>query len=444
MRPRTALRNCCKRSSTMLHELIEREGALKATALRAADAGDWRIVAESSKSLVAIYRAILASGLVPETEFSRWTALRDRWETIGADAAAKVPINESKRSARKAVSDNAIPDRLSIESAPASVKADGPGNSAPVASAEKKPKDAAVDSAGIRLADVKGLDGAKQAVMDALVNPVRHPDIYNTLKIKNGKGLLLYGPPGTGKTMFARAVAGELGLPFLYRKMSEMKDKYVGDSEKNVSRLFEEAYSHKKCVVFLDECESILRKRGNQKVCIVEQFLAELDGFATKRDSQIFVILATNRPWMIDSAVVRSGRIGLSVHVGLPDAETRRTIVEAALKDVPLASDVSIDDIVERTEGYSGAELHHGDGGGVCDEAAMRAGRRWVKRREGLTPGDIEWNRVETVTKSDFDAALKVIVPVSSKDPDIVRRNRAFSLANPSGDSSDDDSEDDG
>lgn len=426
----------------MLHELIEREESLKAAALRAADVGDWRTVAENAKSLVATYRAILASGLVPVAESSRWTALRDRWEAIGDEAAAKIPTSEIKKSARKTVSDNSIPDRLSIESAPASVKAQRPDSPVPDALSEKKPKDAAANTTGITLADVKGLDGAKQAVMDALVNPVRHPDIYKTLKIKNGKGLLLYGPPGTGKTMFARAVAGELGLPFIYRKMSEMKDKYVGESEKNVSRLFEEAYSHKKCVVFLDECESILRKRGNQKVCIVEQFLAELDGFATKRDSQVFVILATNRPWMIDSAVVRSGRIGLAVHVGLPDAETRRAIVEAALKEVPLAPDVSIDAIVERTEGYSGAELHHGDGGGVCDEAAMRAGRRWVKRREGLNPGDPEWNRVEPVTKADFDAAIKSIVPVSSKDPDIVRRNRAFSLANPSGDSNDDDSGD--
>ena len=421
----------------MLHELIEREESLKATALRAADTGDWRTVAGTAKNLVATYRAILASGLVSDAEISRWTALRDRWESIGAEAAAKIPASEGKKSARKAAADNFVPDRLSIEDVSTSK-----GPTAPAATPEKKANEAKTNSTGVTLADVKGLDGAKQAVMDALVNPVRHPDIYRTLKIKNGKGLLLYGPPGTGKTMFARAVAGELGLPFIYRKMSEMKDKYVGESEKNVSRLFEEAYSHKKCVVFLDECESILRKRGNQKVCIVEQFLAELDGFATKRDSQIFVILATNRPWMIDSAVVRSGRIGLAVHVGLPEAETRRAIVEAALKDVPLAPDVSIDDIVERTEGYSGAELHHGDGGGVCDEAAMRAGRRWVKRREGLNPGDSEWNRVEPVTKADFDAALKAIVPVSSKDPDIVRRNRAFSLANPSGDSSDDDAED--
>jgi transitional endoplasmic reticulum ATPase len=282
----------------------------------------------------------------------------------------------------------------------------------------------------VTLADVKGLEAAKQAVMDALVNPVRHPDIYRTLKIKNGKGLLLYGPPGTGKTMFARAVAGELGLPFLYKKMSELKDKYVGESEKNVARLFEEAQSHKRCVVFLDECESILRKRGNQKINVVEQFLAELDGFGTRRDVQLFLILATNRPWLIDSAVTRSGRIGLAVHVGLPDAETRRAIVSAALEGVPLAPDVDVESIVARTEGYSGAELHHGDGGGVCDEAAMEASRRWVKRREPLHPGDPEWNRVEEVTAADFETALEKVVPVSRKDPEIVRKNREFSLSN--------------
>jgi hypothetical protein len=438
----------------MLHELLQREEDLKSAALRAADGADWASVAANARALVSVYRAILASGLVPRAEEGRWTALRDRWARIGDEASLKAPAAPPRKERRPEPS---MPSRLSFEApaspapAPASAPVPPPaqggagvpapepagGEAAPAAGEGEKR-----NQTGVTLADVKGLGDAKQAVLDALVNPVRHPDIYRTLRIKNGKGLLLYGPPGTGKTMFARAVAGELGLPFLYRKMSEMKDKYVGESEKNVSRLFEEAYSHKKCVVFLDECESILRKRGNQKVCIVEQFLAELDGFATKRDSQIFVILATNRPWMIDSAVVRSGRIGLAVHVGLPDAETRRAIVESALKDVPLAPDVSIDDIVARTEGYSGAELHHGDGGGVCDEAAMRAGRRWVKRREGLAPGDPEWDRVEPVTKADFDASVKAIVPVSKKDPDIVRRNRAFSLANPGADGGDDDMDD--
>lgn len=433
----------------MLHELIEREETLKASALRAADAGDWRTVAKTAQELVATYRAILASGLVSETETWRWIELRNRWERLAAEAAAKTPLPDRQKPAGKASSENALTNRLSFETTPTASatisknKVLQGGASSPGEPPDAQKRASAKNETGVTMADVKGLADAKQAVMDALVNPVRHPDIYKTLKIKNGKGLLLYGPPGTGKTMFARAVAGELGLPFIYRKMSEMKDKYVGESEKNVSRLFEEAYTHKNCVIFLDECESILRKRGNQKVCIVEQFLAELDGFATKRDTQLFVILATNRPWMIDSAVVRSGRIGLAVHVGLPEPETRRAIIEAALKDVPLADDVSINDIVERTEGYSGAELHHGDGGGVCDEASMRAGRRWVRRREGLTPDSPEWNRVEPVTKADFDAAIKAIVPVSKKDPDIVRRNRAFSLANPSGDTSDDDVADD-
>lgn len=437
----------------MLHELLQREEELKASASRAADAGDWAAVANAARALVATYRAMLASGLVPDSEECRWASLRDRWDRIGAEAAAKAPAAarmaasaKESGSGRHEVQRPAVPQRLSFEAEAASSvekRADAKGKQGGVTPAQSSETSVQPNQTGVTLADVKGLSEAKQAVLDALVNPVRHPDIYKTLKIKNGKGLLLYGPPGTGKTMFARAVAGELGLPFLYRKMSEMKDKYVGESEKNVSRLFEEAYSHKKCVVFLDECESILRKRGNQKVCIVEQFLAELDGFATRRDSQIFVILATNRPWMIDSAVVRSGRIGLAVHVGLPEPETRRAIIEAALKGVPLADDVSIDEIVERTEGYSGAELHHGDGGGVCDEAAMRAGRRWVKRREGLSPDNPEWNRVEPVAMADFDAAIKALVPVSKKDPDIVRRNRAFSLANPSGDASDDDSGDD-
>lgn len=409
----------------MFHELLEREECLKADAVRAASAGDWRAVAAKARELLAVYRAILASGLIPAPEAARWEGLKERWTRLEADALRKASAKADARSAGGGGTQVAglgvtggLP-RLSIES---DGKA-GPGGGTSAANAP-------VAATGVTLADVKGLEEAKQAVMNALVNPVRHPDIYRTLKIKNGKGLLLYGPPGTGKTMFARAVAGELGLPFIYKKMSELKDKYVGESEKNVSRLFEEAYAHERCVVFLDECESILRKRGNQKINVVEQFLAELDGFGTRRDVQLFLILATNRPWLIDSAVTRSGRIALGVHVGLPDAETRRTIVEAALKDMPLAADVDVESIVARTEGYSGAELHHVDGGGVCDEAALEASLRWVKRREGLKPGDADWERVEKVTAADFEKALKKVVPVSRKDPEIVRRNLAFSLTN--------------
>ena len=431
----------------MLESLLKEEAAVKADAERAAAAGDWARVKEDARRLVGIYGAILGSGLSGASTASRWETLRRKWTDIAEQAGKKsrngsvvkaIATGGAAAGARDSdnISENGA---ISGRKSHVSEGLDSRGGGAIGADAAKgSPREGAV-ATGVRLSDVKGLDNAKQAVMDALVNPVRHPDIYKTLKIRNGKGLLLYGPPGTGKTMFARAVAGELALPFIYRKMSDMKDKYVGESEKNVARLFEEANRHKKCVIFLDECESILRKRGNQKICIVEQFLAELDGFATRRDSQVFVILATNRPWLIDSAVVRSGRIGLAVHVGLPDAETRRVIIESALKDIPLADDVSLDELVERTEGYSGAELHHGDGGGVCDEAANRAGRRWVARREGLTPEDPEWKRVEPITKDDFDAAIKAIAPVSRKDPEIIRRNLDFSIGGQSSPGGEDD-----
>ena len=217
-----------------------------------------------------------------------------------------------------------------------------------------------VTSAGdILLDDVKGLTEAKAVVMDALINPVNHPDIYKTLKVKPGTGLLLYGPPGTGKTMFAKAIANEMKTTFMHVKLNELKSKYVGETEQNIAEMFREARSYKKCVLFLDECESMLRKRGNQKVCMVEQFLVELDGFKKDDGNQLFVLLATNRPWMLDSAITRSGRISTAVYVGLPEKETRRLIIDSALKDVPLSPDVDLDKLSDLTEGFSGAEISH-------------------------------------------------------------------------------------
>jgi len=296
---------------------------------------------------------------------------------------------------------------------------------------------------GVLLDDVKGLAEAKAVVMDALINPVRHPDVYKTLKVKPGTGLLLYGPPGTGKTMFAKAIANEMDTSFMHVKMSELKSKYVGETEQNISAMFKEARSYKRCVLFLDECESLLRKRGNQKVNAVESFLVELDGFKPEGDSQLFVLLATNRPWLLDSALTRSGRISTHVYVDLPDRETRELIIKAALSDVPLAGDVDVADIVDRTEGFSGAELHHKEhGGGLCDLACLYAARRWIARREadGSSRGSDSWNATEPVTKADFEAALAHVVPTSKRDADIIRRNLAYSQ---SGGAVDDDSSDD-
>lgn len=285
-----------------------------------------------------------------------------------------------------------------------------------------------VSSVGdIRLDDVKGLAEAKAVVTDALINPVNHPDVYKELKVRPGTGLLLYGPPGTGKTMFAKAIANEMNTTFMHVKLNELKSKYVGDTEANISEMFKEARSYEKCVLFLDECESMLRKRGNQKVCMVEQFLVELDGFKENDGHQLFVLLATNRPWMLDSAITRSGRISAAVYVGLPDKETRRLIIDSALKDVPLASDVDLDRLADLTDGYSGAEISHKEnGGGVCDDARKFAARRWIERRKGLEKGSEEWVKVEYVTWGDVEQALKSVTPTSKRDAEIIKKNLAY------------------
>lgn len=411
----------------MINELLKLEKEHKAAAARAADSRNYTRLAKEACELVRVYKAILASGMVAEETYPRWEKLLARWQEILAHAtnsASKAPAARTQ---------------------PAPVPPPAASSSAPSAAPVQPPRQSAPVKHTLKLADVKGLADAKQVVMDALVNPVRYPEIYEKLKLKTGKGLLLYGPPGTGKTMFARAVAGEMGIPFIYKKVSELKDKYVGESEKSVARLFEEAAQHKKCLIFLDECEGILRKRGNQKICLVEAFLAELDGFATNRDSQVFTLLATNRPWLIDSAVMRSGRISTAVHVGLPDEEARRFIIEGALAGLPLAPDVDIDEMVRRTEGYSGAELAHSDGGGVCDEMTRFAQRRWEKsrRERNLPPDDPAWHDTSDVMifQEDFERALKKIVPVSVSDPEIIRRNREFSMGRGAASSADDDGE---
>lgn len=292
---------------------------------------------------------------------------------------------------------------------------------------------------GIRLADVKGLEEAKQTVKQTLINPVKYPKACEKLGLSPGKGLLLYGPPGTGKTMFARAIAGELDLPFIYRRASELKDKYVGGSEKNTVQMFKEAYSHKQSLLFLDECDAILSSAGNQKANIVTSFIAELDGFETYKDSHVFVLLATNKPWMIDSRVLQ--RIGAAVYVGLPDAEVRRDILSAALANRPLAADVNIDELVTLTDGFSGRELAGGSQG-LCNMSKAIALNRWIAKNEASAQSPSDDKVDIEITRDDFMEALKRVVPETKSDPTFLKRNLEWSLGRRSPTDSDDKDED--
>ena len=279
------------------------------------------------------------------------------------------------------------------------------------------------------LRDVIGLAEAKEIVRDALINPLRHPDIFRTLAVAPGAGLLLYGLPGTGKTMFAKAVANELEIPFLHCKMSELRGVSGNATEANVSRVFAQARDAGQCVLFLDECDAMLYRRGNQRSTLVEQFLVELDGFKDNASpaSQVFVMLATNRPWLLDPAILRSGRISTMVHIDLPNAEARREIIRGALQQIPLSSDVDLEKLVTLTDGYSSAELFHREhGGGVCDEAKRLAVRRWIERRDG-SPQDSEvWSQPEAVRWEDFQIALKKVVPIRLAEPELVRQLEEF------------------
>ena len=262
-----------------------------------------------------------------------------------------------------------------------------------------------------------------------MINPIKYPDIYQKLGVIPANGLLLYGPPGTGKTMFGRAIANEMNSEFVAVGLSDVRGKTSLQTVEMISNLFSKARNCVNgCVLFLDDCEELLSRPGNSKAYGVSQFLNELDGFRkTNEAGGVFVLIATNRPWMIDSALLRSGRIGAAIHVGLPGAEARKQILMDALNDVSLGADVDIDKLVERTEGYSGAELfHRTNGGGICNEAKKFAALRWIRRRQGLDETSAEYAKVEPVTWDDFERALKTVIPTSVRDAEIIAKNKSF------------------
>lgn len=245
-----------------------------------------------------------------------------------------------------------------------------------------------------RLDDVAGLQEVKTELREKVVAPFQHPEVYARFKVDVGGGILMYGPPGNGKTFIAKAIAGELDAAFFNVNASQLKDKYVGETEKNIQRLFDEAGQHDRAVIFLDEVDHLLSRRGNQKVGMVAQFLILMDGLV-KHNNCLLVLGATNKPWAIDDAVLRPGRMGTHIYVGPPDVEAREAILTYNLRGVPVAEDVSLAVVAGRTEGYSGADMT-----AVTDRA-----KRSALNRQLTTGEDTE------IRLDDFDAALRKIRP---------------------------------
>lgn len=225
-----------------------------------------------------------------------------------------------------------------------------------------------------RFSDVAG---CREAIEDLaeIVDVLQHPDRYERLGARAPKGALLVGPPGTGKTLLARAVAGEAGVPFFSAAGSDFVEMYVGVGARRVRDVFQKAKKAERAIVFIDEIDAVGRARREVATSGGEQesentliaLLNELDGF---QGSNVVVLGATNRPDVLDPALVRPGRLDRRIHVGLPDVDERRDILRVHLRNKPVADSVELEEIAKRTPGMSGAQLEQ-----VCNEAALVAAR---------------------------------------------------------------------
>jgi cell division protease FtsH len=231
----------------------------------------------------------------------------------------------------------------------------------------------------VTFADVAGVDEVREELQE-LVDFLKEPGKFSEIGARIPKGVLLFGPPGTGKTLLARAVAGEAGVPFYSISGSDFVEMFVGVGASRVRDLFENAKKHSPCIVFIDEIDAVGRQRGaglggghDEREQTLNQLLVEMDGFDPHEG--IIVIAATNRPDILDPALLRPGRFDRQIVVSQPDVNGRREILEVHTRSKPLADDVSLDVIARRTPGFSGADLEN-----LINEAALLTARANKKR----------------------------------------------------------------
>ncbi len=256
-----------------------------------------------------------------------------------------------------------------------------------------------VERPNIHWSDVGGLTEVKAQLKEACELPIKHPEAFEKMGIRPLRGILLVGAPGTGKTMLAKAVATERETNFILIKGPEVLSKYVGESEKAVREVFRKAKMAAPCIIFIDEIDAITTARdaesndSNVTERVVDTLLTEMDGLQEMKN--IIVLAATNRPDMIDPALLRPGRFDKIIEIPLPDEVTRVAILKVHTKKMPLEKSVNIEDLAKMTENYTGAELEN-----IVREAGMNA---------------IRANK-DVVSKTDFTNALKEVRPMVPKD----------------------------
>ncbi len=257
-----------------------------------------------------------------------------------------------------------------------------------------------IEVPNVKWGDIGGLDTVRQELVEAVEWPLKHPQIFTRMGIKPPKGILLYGPPGSGKTLLAKAVANESKSNFILVKGPELLSKWVGESEKAVRKIFEKARQTSPTIIFFDEIDSLAPRRGagsdsHVTERVVNQLLTEMDGLIELDD--IVILAATNRPDIVDTALLRPGRFDRIVLVPAPTEKAREEIFKIHIKGMPITKDVKIKELAKETDGYVGADIE-----AVCRESAMLALRKDMDAKK--------------INKKHFEDALKKVSPSVTKD----------------------------
>merc|ERR1719409_256469 len=279
-------------------------------------------------------------------------------------------------------------------------------------------RETAVEVPNVTWDDIGGLEGVKRELQEVVQYPVEFPEKFEKFGMQPSKGVLFYGPPGCGKTLLAKAIANECQANFISIKGPELLTMWFGESESNVRELFDKARGAAPCVLFFDELDSIARSRGSSGGDaggagdrVINQILTEMDGMGAKKS--VFIIGATNRPDIIDPAVLRPGRLDQLIYIPLPDEGSRVNILKSVTRKSPVAEDVDLTYLARTLHGFSGADLTE-----ICQRAAKMAIRESIEKEieaekeRAATGGDAPMDEdgsdpVPEITRAHFEESMK-------------------------------------